>query len=362
MKRFVGAIILLLVIAGLVAWQLVRSQQEKSIAARGPDVTLTGKIGGEKKGFLSDPDVQRILKDRYGLTVDFKVAGSLEMVSDPTTGLDFLWPASQVVVEYFQERGGRYEKAENIFHSPIVLYSWQSVADALIPAGIVEQRGESYFAVDFPRLIKAVVEGQQWSDLGLPQLHGRIAVISTDPTRSNSGNAFAGLLANTLNGGEVATADTIDLLLPEIRRFFDRLGFLDHSSGKLFAAYLTQGVGAHPMIVGYENQLVEFSLEHPEALEKLRREVRILYPEPTTWSSHPLIALNDQGKRLVHALTDDEIQRLAWEKHGFRSGLLGVENDPSVLKVVGLPATIESVQQIPSARVMTRIVDELSSR
>jgi hypothetical protein len=44
----------------------------------------------------------------------------------------------------------------------------------------------------------------------------------------------------------------------------------------------------------------------------------------------PLIQKNavGGGKRLVTASKDDEIQAIAWEQHGLRSGLIGIENDP----------------------------------
>ena len=51
------------------------------------------------------------------------------------------------------------------------------------------------------------------------------------------------------------------------------------------------------------------------------------------------------------------IQRLAWERHGFRSGLIGAQNDPAVLQVVGVPRTsVQTAQPIPRAGVMDTIV------
>ena len=149
-------------------------------------------------------------------------------------------------------------------------------------------------------------------------------------------------------------------LLPRLGSFFARLGFLEHSSGVLWDKFITQGVGAYPLIVGYENQLVEYSMSHPEVLELLRQKVRILYPKPTVWSSHPFMALNHGGERLLHALQDVDIQRLAWERHGFRTGLLGTQNDPKVLQVVGLPAAINAVMAMPHAAVMQQILVHLA--
>jgi hypothetical protein len=53
---------------------------------------------------------------------------------------------------------------------------------------------------------------------------------------------------------------------------------------------------------------------------------------------------------------------LGWERHGFRSGLLGVQQDLRPLRVVGLPETINAVISMPNAMVMQRIGDTLSAR
>jgi hypothetical protein len=119
-------------------------------------------------------------------------------------------------------------------------------------------------------------------------------------------------------------------------------------------------MGAYPVIAGYESSLIEFSLANQDELDLIRSEIRLLYPRPTVWSSHPMIALTANGERLIEALKDEEIQRIAWESHGFRSGLLGVQNDPDVLDVAGVPATIDSVMPLPRAAVMERIIQALS--
>jgi len=194
----------------------------------------------------------------------------------------------------------------------------------------------------------------------LPQLYGAIRVIATDPAKSNSGNSFSGLLATLMNNGEVVTASDAQhfaTLLSRVQSVFARMGFLEHSSGVLWDKFISQGAGAYPLIVGYENQLVEYSIEHPTTVELLRQQVRTLYPIPTVWSSHPFIALTPNGTRLLEALQDPVPQWLAWEQHGFRSGLQGTRNEPNVLKVIGLPSSIEAVIPMPPAAVMSRVLE-----
>ena len=50
-----------------------------------------------------------------------------------------------------------------------------------------------------------------------------------------------------------------------------------------------------------------------------------LYPEPTIFNDHPILALTQTGRKLIPALEDDAVQDIAWTKYGFRSGTRVVE-------------------------------------
>lgn len=324
------------------------------------EITVSGFVGGEKSRYLRNPEVVRILAERHGVTFDATKAGSVEMVTTlPTQGKNCLWPSNQVAVEFHRQRGGALVAEENIFNSPIVLYTWEVVADALTQQGLVSERDGIFYVTDFPAMIDKVVGGTEWADVGLPQLFGKMKIFATDPRRSNSGNMFSGLLANMMNGGDVLTEATLPAVQRRLVGYFQRMGFMEHSSGDIFENFLKTGVGAKPIIVGYENQLIEFAIEHQEHIEMLRQRIRTLYPVPTVWSSHPIIALDGQCKRLIEAMQDADLQRLAWEQHGFRSGLMGVENDPAALPVSGVPRSIDAVVPMPGATVMKSIVDAL---
>jgi hypothetical protein len=131
------------------------------------------------------------------------------------------------------------------------------------------------------KLIALIDQKKKWADLGLSQFYSSILIHTTDPARSNSGNTWAALLASTYNGGEVLTADKAETILPKVKALFDRAGFMESSSGTLFDKFLKQGAGAYPIIVAYENQLLESSAEHPELVEPVRRKLRIqASPEP----------------------------------------------------------------------------------
>lgn len=358
-QRFIG-VGLLVAVALVVAGVQLLNQDEERVAAptASSAVVVRGLIGSEKEGFLQNPEVQQRLRDEYDLTVDFGKVGSLEMVRGEVTDQDFLWPSSQVALELFRERHGGAARSEILLNSPIVLYAWGNVTDALVGAGLVVEEDGVYYADDFARILSMIDEGTPWSDLGLANFGG-MAIFTTDPTRSNSGNMFAGLMVNTLNGGTVVDESTIETYLPTVRRFYDRLGLLEGSSGPLFEQFLTQGEGARPIIAGYESQLIEFGLANADQRETLQERINVIYPRPTVFSAHPMIALTPAGERLKDALRDPELQRLAWERHGFRTGLTGIDNDPAVFDVGGVPETVQSVIPMPRPAMMDRIIATL---
>ena len=53
---------------------------------------------------------------------------------------------------------------------------------------------------------------------------------------------------------------------------------------------------------------------------------------------------------------DPDLQQIAWAEHGFRTGLIGVNNDPALITATKLPDTVDLVVPMPSARVMSDIV------
>ncbi len=354
-NKIIGIAILALVILGSFAYLRLAGGN-----AGVEQVTLKGYIGSEKEGLLEDAQVQEILKKKYGVTLDYSKLGSIAMVEGKTDGLDFLFPSSQTAYEIFNEKSPEKIAGKQVeFNSPIVLYSWDAVTDALVQQGIVQVKNGTSYLVDMPKMVDLVRQNRKWSSIGLPELYGNVNILSTDPTQSNSGNQFSGLLANILNGGRVVDDATLPAVLPQVKEFFSRQGYQQTGSGDLFQQYLTAGMGAYPLVVGYENQMIEFAAQYPEKWAQVKARVRILYPVPTVWSSHTLIALNSKSAAAVKALQDPEIQQIAWKKHGFRSGIVGIVNSTKDLPVGGVPETIGQVIQIPKPSVMDRIINAL---
>ena len=341
---------------------------EHVLRPRGSDLTLDlldpvqvvrGYIGSEKAGFLANPAVAELLRDEYGLSVEFRRAGSFEMLELPHHDQDFLWPSSQVALEKYRQDVGAPLADALIFNSPIVLYSWAEVADALTAGGLVEFDGAGYQAQLAP-LLQAVIDGRTWESFGVDTLFGRLVVTSTDPLRSNSGNMYAGLVAATLAGG-VPDRSALERIEPDLLTVFRVQGQMEHSTGTLFERFLELGVGRFPLIVGYESQYIEFAREHPAQWPQLRDRLRLVYPVPTVWSSHPVIALTDAGVELTKALQDDRLQEIAWRRHGFRSGGLNVANDPAELGLERVARDVTRIVQMPRPQVMFAIMDAIAT-
>ncbi|MCA9905072.1 MAG: substrate-binding domain-containing protein [Anaerolineae bacterium] len=328
---------------------------------------VTCYVGSEKSGFLDNPQVKDILSRDYGLEVSYTKMGSIEQAYVDSSQVDCLWPSNTSALEIYRDAHKQdFDTGsisyETIFNSPIVLYSWGPLVDELSQQGLFTPVDDHY-TVDTARLVRLLTEtpATSWQSLNVSGLYGSFNVITTDPTRSNSGNMFYGLFANMLAGGQVATLDALTGELPTIKAYFDNQGYMEESSGVLFDRFINTGMGANPIIANYESLLIEFSVAHQDSLDMIHDEIRIIYPTPTVWSAHPLIARTATGKQLIEALHDERLQQIAWEQHGFRSGLIGVQNDPAVLQIAGIPAEVASVMPLPRADAMIEMLDYLKN-
>jgi hypothetical protein len=332
--------------------------------ALGRSEVLKGYAGGEKMAFIANPKTIAALK-HHGLSLMAERAGSVEQVRDPQllgTHPQFLWPSSSPLVELARQNA-KVLRDEVIFNSPIVIYSWAPIADGLVRAGVAAKEG-AHYTVDAKALIGAVLAGKPWSELGQPDLYGRVRLIATDPNKSNSGFMFAGLAANLL-AGDVVTQDTLQDVQPRVVELFRGMGFKSSSSGKVFDDFVAGGPGADPLVVGYENQLVEWIIADPERWKRVEAAAGpakpvALYPKPTVYSAHPLIALAPDAGLLIDALLDKELQTIGWRDHGFRGplGAVGAETDPMIAG--RMPAQITAVAPMPDIQVMLSLLKALA--
>lgn len=322
-----------------------------------PEVKINGLLGGEKIGLFENDAFKKIAKDKSGLTLDYRKAGSYDMVREDSSKYDYLFPSSQLALDLYKKNGGSYKRQEIVFNTPIVLYSRKPIVEALEMEKIVTKEEETYY-VDMTKLAKLIVEGKSWKDLNLPQLYGNVLVDTTDPNKSNSGNMFLGLLANSLNNGQMVTKQNVADLLPSVRKIYQQIGHMQSSSADMFSQFLKQGMGAFPIIAGYESQILEFSKIQPDVYDKVKDEIVILYPSPTVWSSHVYISLTENGDLGLDMLLDKETQEIAWKYHGYRTIVSGT-GDTNEFKVAGIPKQITRVAPMPDIDAMLKLMDSI---
>ena len=334
--------------------------------------------GGGKEDFLNDADIIKILKKKYHLNVTFDTWSNGKTITKPlireSVGLgnqniinrmesgetfgvlsegvskyDALFTSDQRFYDYYKlspnKEAGEADRYTVInggltLNTPIVIYSWGSVVDALVKEGIVTNQDGVYYITDMNKLINYILEGKKWSDIGLSNLYGTINIASTDPVSSSPGATYYGLLLSILSGGQV-TVDNIQNNLPKLKEFYIKSGYMNNTPADLFERYLKTGMGGEPMIVDYEKSMIDFANSNPDAFKSVKDEIRILYPSPTIWNSHCFASFTENGNKLYEALNDKEIGQIAWERYGFRTGLTGGTYDVSGIGL-GVPKSITS--------------------
>ena len=117
---------------------------------------------------------------------------------------------------------------------------------------------------------------------------------------------------------------------------------MNNTPADLFEKYLKTGMGGAPMIVDYEKSIVEFATENPDGYEQIKNDIRILYPTPTIWNSHCIATFTENGNVYETIFDDPEIQQIAWEKYGFRTGVSTGSYDVTKVNIPGIPQTITS--------------------
>ena len=340
--------------------------------------TIYVATGGGKEDFIADEDVNKILANKYGIEVVYdswsngktitlpliresiglgnkdivnKISngGSVTINTDGVSKYDALFTSDQRFYDYYKlspnkdaGESDRYIVLDGglTLNTPIVIYSWKDVANKLIDEKIVTQTDGVYYITDMNKLIEYILNGKKWSDIGLTDLYGNINIASTDPVSSSPGATYYGLLLSILGNGQI-TDEGLENNLAKLKQFYQKSGYMNNTPADLFERYLKTGMGGEPMIVDYEKSLIDFANSNPNGFKQVKDDIVVLYPKPTIWNSHCYAAFTDNGKKLYKALQDDEIQQIAWERYGFRTGITGGNYDVSSVDIA-IPKTINS--------------------
>ena len=393
-KALIGIILFIVLIIAIIVIKYL-TDNDKGDILTGKLTTVYVATGGGKEDFLNDEDVNKILRKKYKINAVFDTwsngktitkpliresvgLGSQNIINRMSSGEEFtilsvgvskydaLFTSDQRFYDYYKlspnkEAGesDRYTVLDGglTLNTPIVIYSWKEVVDALINESIVTETDGVYYITDMNKLIDYILEGKKWSDIGLGSLYGNINIASTDPVSSSPGATYYGLLLSILSGGQV-TSDNIENNLPKLKDFYIKSGYMNNTPADLFERYLKTGMGGEPMIVDYEKSMIDFANSSPDAFNQVKDDIRILYPTPTIWNSHCFTVFTDKGAKLYEALNDKEIGQIAWEKYGFRTGVTGGTYDVSSIGL-GVPQTITSTVTSLKMDTYNRLIEYL---
>ena len=138
------------------------------------------------------------------------------MITADLEGRDYLFPSSSIALEYYEDLHGKPLQNETILNTPIVLYTHRIVLDALVEQGAAETVEDVNY-VDMNKLVEPDPEGNPLEGYRCGRALWKVSVDTTDPASSNSGNMFAALLADILNGGETPTQADLGEVLPKLQ-------------------------------------------------------------------------------------------------------------------------------------------------
>ena len=153
-------------------------------------------------------------------------------------------------------------------------------------------------------------------------------------------------------------SETVEANLPKLKEFYIKSGYMNNTPADLFERYLKTGAGGEPLIVDYEKSIINFANSNPKGFEQVKDKIRILYPTPTIWNSHCIASFTENGNRFYEAFEDPEIQQIAWERYGFRTGITGGSYDVSKFGI-GVPQTITSTVTSLKMDVYNKLIDYL---
>jgi hypothetical protein len=323
-------------------------------------VTLHGLIGSEKAPFFADQSVKDALL-KGGFIVDVQTAGSRQIAQADLSQQDFAFPAGIPA--------GSKIKADHAgsttyqpFYTPMAIATWKPIISLLEQAGVAQQRS-GYVALDMDAFVKLAQKGTRWTDLAgntAYPVSKSILITSTDPRTSNSAAMYLSLASYCANSDNIVQSDLdVANVMPIVSPLFLKQGFVDSSSEEPFDDYLVQGMGKSPMVMIYESQFVARAAANDGSITS---DMALMYPEPTIYSKHTFVALNDNARRLGDFLTNDPGMRQLATEFGFRTIDAAGFNTFVKAHNLSVPATFVNVIDPPTYETLEKMITNLEQQ
>jgi len=332
----------------------------------GDPVPVVGLSGSEKIPFFEDDRVQAVLRDR-GFEVEARSAGSREIATSyDLTLYDFAFPAGVPAATKIRAENST-EGQFSTFFTPMVIASWDPIADLLAGSGVARDAG-TYHVVDLRGLVDLMAgtesaEPKVWTELpgneagAIFNSSRSVLINSTDIRKSNSAAMYLSMVSYALNGGAILTSTAeADAIYDRVEPLFLGQGFAASSSAGPFETYLVRGMGGSPMVMVYEAQFIE---EFTKESSAITNDMTLLYPEPTLFTQHTFVALTEAGREVGELLSSDpELQRLAAE-YGLRTTDRAAFEGWIAENQVPVAADLQDVIDPPSYEVLEHLIQRL---
>ena len=370
-KQIIGVVIFVVLIAIIIGIKIINDNKDNNGINNEGLTTVYVATGGGKEDFIADEDVVRIMREKYKLNVVYDTWSNGKLIVNPLvredkTKYDAMFCSDQRFYDYYKlapnkenNEADRYTVLQGglTLNTPIVIYSWAEVVDSLIAQNIVTQQDGVYYITDMNGLMNYILTSKKWSDIGLNKLYGNVNIASTDPVTSSPGATYYGLLLSIMCESQV-NDESVANNLPKLKEFYIKSGYMNNTPADLFERYLKTGMGGAPMIVDYEKSIIDFANSNPDGFAQVKDNIRILYPIPTIWNSHCIASFTENGNEFYKAFDDPEIQKIAWERYGFRTGITGGSYDTSKFGI-GVPQTITSTVTSLKMDTYNKLIDYL---
>ncbi len=387
----IGAALLLVVIAGVVAPALQSNNVSQSATAtvqfaKNNTTTIRVVYGTEKERWFRDA-IDKFQAVNPGIKIDPVGQGSMDayqalsQITDSSTAMSnkdpipALWsPASTIQVNLLNGANQLNRNAaincKRLVLSPLVLMAWEDRAKVF----------ETYYkdkgGISFGNLYDALdpngkIKGK-WEALGGAASWGYIKIGHTQPLSSNSGVMMLVAMANNFyqrtNALSVAdiTADKFVNWMSTIEKAVTTP--LSASTGTFVNDVIVKGPASYDFVVVYEALALE---NFKNATGRQGQALRIVYPAFNLYSDHPLCLIDhpsidarqrDAAQKFQDFLLSPDIQKLA-VTYGFRPADpnvpifgSGTGFDDPALKQAGLSADIGQELQLPDGNTINQLL------
>jgi hypothetical protein len=360
LRKAIGPLLAIVLLAGVAMAIRYSMRDKKAAESAAGRVTVRVLTGSEKEKFLTDPELAKVLAEE-GIVLDVQKAGSREIATRPDLkSFDVAYPAgAPAAVKISQVTGSK--RIFSTFYTPMAVASWKTLIPVLEKSGLVSHKDGSWFIVDMAKLVEMMQKGTRWKDLPGNTAYAvgkSVLVTSTDPRKSNSGGMYLALAAYLANGDNVVDNEAdADKVADGMVKLFSKQGYQESSSAGPFEDYTAMGIGKAPLVMVYEQQFLEYVLEHPNP----NPDMVLLYPEPTILTKHTIVALSDNGVRFAQVMTSNPKVTSIAQQYGFRA-----QDNTELFAAVdtrklAIPHTIVDVIDPPSYDILEKLINRIDT-